>query len=54
MAVNLAVVCGVRELQEYFFSDNEVVESHKVVPVCFLAMSHKVVPLSPSIHYDLH
>ena len=24
MAVHLAVVCGVRELQEYFFSDNEV------------------------------
>lgn len=24
MAVNLAVVCGVRELQEYFFSDGEV------------------------------
>ena len=24
MAVHLAVVCGVRELQEYFFSDGEV------------------------------
>jgi len=24
MAVNLAVVCGVRQLQEYFFSDGEV------------------------------
>ena len=23
-AINLAVVCGVRELQEYFFSDDEV------------------------------
>ena len=24
MAVHLAVVCGIRELQEYFFSDSEV------------------------------
>ncbi len=24
MAVHLAVVCGVRKLQEYFFSDGEV------------------------------
>ncbi len=24
MAVHLAVVCGIRELQEYFFSDGEV------------------------------
>ena len=24
MAINLAVVCDIRELQEYFFSDNEV------------------------------
>ena len=24
MAINLTIVCGVRELQEYFFSDGEV------------------------------
>ena len=24
MAVHLAVVCGIRELQEYFFSDGEI------------------------------
>jgi len=24
MAVHLAIVCGIRELQEYFFSDGEV------------------------------
>ena len=24
MAVHLAVICGIRELQEYFFSDSEV------------------------------
>ena len=24
MAVHLAVICGIRELQEYFFSDGEV------------------------------